>query len=359
MKATRFLILLLVPLLGLSQTTTNLGEGSSDQGNANVSLGYHTGNIGGYTTSVGANAGENNSANYNTFVGNSSGRLNTTGHRNVFVGQKSGYNNVSGVFNTFVGDASGAANTTGDANTFIGRGSGRNNTSGEYNTYLGVYSGENSATANDNTAIGHSAGRNLSTGYRNTLMGKQSGVSNNGNNNIFIGYRAGNENLSGSGNIFIGTQSGFNELGSNKLYIENSSDDVPLIYGDFTNGVLGINTKEIPSGYAFAVNGKTITEEIKVQLVSTWPDYVFESDYNLPSLSEVYRFIQNNGHLEDIPSAIEVQKEGILVGEMNAKLLKKIEELTLYLIQQQEIINAQNKMLEDFGKRIKKLENHD
>lgn len=48
-----------------------------------------------------------------------------------------------------------------------------------------------------------------------------------------------------------------------------------------------------------------------------------------------------------------------MVGEMNAQLLKKIEELTLYLIQQQEVINTQNKMLEDYGKRIKKLENHD
>jgi hypothetical protein len=72
-----------------------------------------------------------------------------------------------------------------------------------------------------------------------------------------------------------------------------------------------------------------------VQLYASWPDYVFDKRYNLPPLSEVEQHIKEKGHLKDIPSAEEVSQNGILLGEMNAKLLQKIEELTLYIIDQE------------------------
>ncbi len=65
-----------------------------------------------------------------------------------------------------------------------------------------------------------------------------------------------------------------------------------------------------------------------------WPDYVFDKNYEKLSLPELERFIDKHKHLPEMPAAMEVQQEGVSVGEMNAKLLKKIEELTLYIIEQ-------------------------
>ncbi len=88
------------------------------------------------------------------------------------------------------------------------------------------------------------------------------------------------------------------------------------------------------TGYLFNVNGKIICTEAKVQLNSAWPDYVFKSDYKLPTLSELEKFISTNRHLPNMPSATEVEKEkGFELGDMQKRLLEKIEELTLYLIQ--------------------------
>jgi hypothetical protein len=82
-----------------------------------------------------------------------------------------------------------------------------------------------------------------------------------------------------------------------------------------------------------SVNGKIRAHEIKVE-IANWPDYVFSPSYKLPNLKATEQFIRANNHLPEIPSAAEVEKEGISLGEMNAKLLKKIEELTLHLIEQ-------------------------
>lgn len=89
-------------------------------------------------------------------------------------------------------------------------------------------------------------------------------------------------------------------------------------------------------GWKLAVNGNIRAKEIKVE--TDWADFVFEKEYNLATLKEVESHIIKNGHLKDIPSASEVKKNGIYLGEMNSKLLQKIEELTLYTIQQQKEI---------------------
>ncbi|MEG1555472.1 MAG: hypothetical protein RR356_01955 [Bacteroidales bacterium] len=79
-------------------------------------------------------------------------------------------------------------------------------------------------------------------------------------------------------------------------------------------------------------NGTLKAKEILVTL-SNWPDYVFNKEYRLMTLKETEEYIQKNGHLPNVPSASEVEKEGIQLGEMNAILLQKIEELTLYVIE--------------------------
>ncbi len=97
----------------------------------------------------------------------------------------------------------------------------------------------------------------------------------------------------------------------------------------FNGGNVGIGTTA-PGTFKLAVNGNVRAKEIKVE--TGWSDFVFEKDYNLPTLEEVEEHIQDKGHLKDIPSAEEVAENGILLGEMDSKLLQKIEELTLYMI---------------------------
>ncbi len=119
-----------------------------------------------------------------------------------------------------------------------------------------------------------------------------------------------------------------------------------VIKGNTSN--IGIGTIN-PGSWKLAVNGKIRAKEIKVE--TGWADFVFYDDYKLPTLKEVENHIKEKGHLKDIPSATEVEKNGILIGEMNTKLLQKIEELTLYTIEQEKKIQA----LEEQAKEIKEL----
>jgi hypothetical protein len=115
------------------------------------------------------------------------------------------------------------------------------------------------------------------------------------------------------------------------------------------SGNVGIGTKNVnDANYKLFVETGIRTRKVKVD-VSTWADYVFSPSYKLPSLKEVEAFIKKNNHLPDVPSEAEVKKEGLDLGENQAVLLKKIEELTLYIIDQ-------NKKLEDQNKRIGNLE---
>ena len=103
------------------------------------------------------------------------------------------------------------------------------------------------------------------------------------------------------------------------------------------NGNVAIGTNSVPSGYQLAVEGKIRTREVRVDQ-DTWPDYVFKEEYHLPSLEDIQKHIKEKGHLPNIPSAKEVEENGIELGEMNKLLLEKIEELTLYILKQEERI---------------------
>jgi hypothetical protein len=102
-----------------------------------------------------------------------------------------------------------------------------------------------------------------------------------------------------------------------------------------TNGNVGIGVSDPVD--KFEVNGTIKAKEIKVE--TGWADHVFSKDYNLPTLKEVKSHIEFHKHLPDIPTEAEVKVSGINLGEMQVKLLQKVEELTLYLIQQQETID--------------------
>ncbi len=106
------------------------------------------------------------------------------------------------------------------------------------------------------------------------------------------------------------------------------------------NGNVGIGTADIQtSGYKLTVAGNIKAQEIKIQHPDQWYDFVFDDTYKLPQLSELESFVKQNKHLPDVPSEAEVMEQGINLGEMNGILLKKIEELTLYVIEQQKEID--------------------
>ncbi|WP_316810303.1 hypothetical protein [Pedobacter heparinus] len=124
-----------------------------------------------------------------------------------------------------------------------------------------------------------------------------------------------------------------------------------------SSGYLGIGT--LSPQERLSVNGNIRAREIKVE-TANWPDYVFTKDYKLPTLQQTEQHIKDKGHLPGIPSAAEVKANGIDLGEMNVKLLQKIEELTLHLIEKEKAISDQNKRIEKLEAFNEKLstQNH-
>lgn len=136
----------------------------------------------------------------------------------------------------------------------------------------------------------------------------------------------------------------------------------------FSSGNVGIGT-ETPKA-KLSVNGNILANEIKIKTDISVPDYVFESDYELKGLDFIANYVKSNKHLPEIPSAKEIERDGLDVASMNLLLLKKIEELTLYAIkqegeiknqnvksqQQNDLIAQQRKAIELMDQRIKKLE---
>ena len=102
---------------------------------------------------------------------------------------------------------------------------------------------------------------------------------------------------------------------------------------DATDGALKIGTTQKATGYKLNVGGKIIAEEVRVTLQASWPDYVFAKDYSLPSLQNLEQYIAANNHLPNVPAAAEIEKSGIGLGAMQTKMMEKIEELTLYILQ--------------------------
>ena len=102
----------------------------------------------------------------------------------------------------------------------------------------------------------------------------------------------------------------------------------------------------LPTGsHSLAVNGSALFTKAVVRLTGVWPDYVFKNDYKLKTFDELRGFIAQNNHLPNIPAAAEVEKNGIEVGDMQKRMMEKIEELTLYIIQQDKRIRELEKQV--------------
>jgi hypothetical protein len=105
-----------------------------------------------------------------------------------------------------------------------------------------------------------------------------------------------------------------------------------------------------------AVAGQVHAQEVKVSATVPGPDYVFEKGYNLPTLGDIQSFIEINKHLPDVPSAKEMEQNGIKLAEMNLLLLKKIEELTLYAIDQKSQLERQGEIIKNLQGSVGELE---
>jgi hypothetical protein len=183
-------------------------------------------------------------------------------------------------------------------------------------------------------------------------------VMNGSENGTGIAVKAVNSGAAGSQPAYIF----LDPLGITRMYsyLDVSSDTYNI--GNATGSALltikqtgnvGIDTTDPDA--KLAVNGTIHAKEVKVDLTGFgFPDYVFKPTYNLITLNEVKNYICQNHRLPEMPSAQEVAKEGMNLGELNKLLVKKVEELTLYLIQQKEETDRQNKVQQQQINKLKR-----
>ncbi|WP_228724386.1 bZIP transcription factor [Spirosoma sp. KUDC1026] len=327
-------------------------------------------------TFVGYQAGYKNVGQFNTFIGVNAGYSNTTGNSNFMLGTNAGSNSTTGSANFFVGDNAGGSNTTGGFNVFLGTNAGAGNTVGDNNTAIGFEANVGAgnlvnataigfravASANNTLVLGNGANVGIGTSTPTSKLHLVTGTANQS------GLRL--ENLTsnspatatgqtkfltvdGSGNVVLGSPASGGRVGADLWqqkgsYLQNVSGD---------GVVIGEEVSKTPTGYRLYVQDGILTEKVKVAVknASEWSDYVFAPSYKLASLAEVARFIQTNKHLPGVPSAAEVVEQGVDMAKMDAKLLEKIEELTLYSIQQQTTIEKQQATMEKQQGQIDEL----
>lgn len=133
-------------------------------------------------------------------------------------------------------------------------------------------------------------------------------------------------------------------LGSGKLVINANGGGGWSIHMT-ENGYFHYGSGLTPSGYPFSSQGKILAPEFVALAVNNWPDYVFDKKYNLMPLADVKRYIDQHSHLPNIPAAAQLEKDGIALADMSKKLMEKVEELTLYILQQQEQIDELKKLV--------------
>jgi hypothetical protein len=345
---TIFIILQLLGLPGLLLAQTSYNGNSvpiTGTGNAAFGAGLKLTTFGNNNTAMGFNAllknteGANNAAGgYNALLLNTSGTNNTAFGSESLDSNMVGFNNTANGFralhfsklgfeNTAVGAFALYSNNNGYSNTAIGEHSLLANTGGFANTAAGGLSMNGTTIGSYNTTAGYQSLYANSGGSYNVAIGNAAGLFNNGNNNLFLGNRAGYRE----------------KTATQKLYIASDSIQT-ILYGDFSTGQILMGVPD-PSNYTFKGNrklnvvGGIITDSIRVALSGTWADHVLYPAYKLTPLHDVEAYIKAKRHLPNIPSVDEVTKYGIDIALMNAKLLEKVEELYLYVIQQQKEID--------------------
>lgn len=162
---------------------------------------------------------------------------------------------------------------------------------------------------------------------------------------LVLGYTSGT-NLALDNNEIMARNNG----AESPLYLQGSGGDILMIPNESGTVGIGVTSNNyLPAGYLLAVDGKIISEEIRVEMSGDWPDYVFESDYQLTPLDELELQINDFGHLPGIPAAADIEANGFELGDMQKRMMEKIEELTLYLIEA-------NKQIQNLEQKVDLLE---
>lgn len=139
------------------------------------------------------------------------------------------------------------------------------------------------------------------------------------------------------------SKAGSKLLNNNVLAVNSAGANLMLVKA---NGSVGIGTTDT-KGYKLAVNGSGVFTRVVVKSYANWPDFVFNKDYDLPSLQEIEQYVTEHQHLPGIPSASDVDTDGVDLGDMNKKLLQKIEEQMLYIIEMnKKLVTLTNEMKE-------------
>ncbi len=160
------------------------------------------------------------------------------------------------------------------------------------------------------------------------------------------------EFVNGDGEWYVGTSRNFNGNELSFFRLGAASPAMSIL----PSGGVAIGGARVPTGVQLAVGGKVLCEEMEVQLQGSWPDFVFEDSYPLMPLEELEKSLTENRHLPGVPSAETVAREGINVGDMQGKLLQKVEELTLYVIQVNKDVESVRAENEALRARIAQLE---
>lgn len=303
----------------------------------------------------------------NTMIGAATGTSTTNGGNNSFLGISSGVYNTTGSFNQYFGSAAGANNRTGDHNVMIGAnagfdGVGTTAKNSSYGVFIGNYTGAQTI-ANFNIAIGHSASSYNTTGGATIAIGGYANghtAATNNTNSVFIGSQSGTwtginhaEPTTVANNLTNATAIGYQaqvtvsnaltlggvDANAVKVGIGMHNPQYPLDVKGVVNMRVAYNSPSMKindrdfmgigeSGEFWVSNFK-----MKYENETQWSDKVFEKDYKFLSIKELDEFVNKNKHLPNIPSAKEVVKNGVDNTEMTSKLLEKIEEMSLYIIQ--------------------------
>jgi hypothetical protein len=274
---------------------------------------------------------------------------NSTGSDNTVSGYTAGYDNTTGAGNTFIGYNTGRGVTTGNYNTIIGAsvtglssslsnsiiladGQGNQRVNINSSGYVGI--GTASPTAQlHTTGTVLFAGLPLNSSPKNVIVEDSLG---------HIGYEPASSFTGGGGG-----GSGSSDWASSGSNIYNSNAGVVVIGTVPTTLFSDANLK-------LAVNGDIYSQKLVVTLTG-WSDYVFDPGYKLLPLKDLEAFVLKNRHLPGVPSASEVEKGGVDVGANQNALLKKVEELTLYTIEQDKKIEDQYKLLMQMKAEIEEL----
>jgi trimeric autotransporter adhesin len=257
---------------------------------------------------------------------------------------------ISASDNSFGGNNSGTALITGSKNTMIGANAGALTNNANNNTFIGADAGANSSGNNSCNFIGHQAGSWTGTNFSSPVS-----VINNLTNATAIGFQA---QVSVPNALTLGG-TGANAV---KVGIGLHDPQYPLDVKGVVNMRISQNLPAIKINeknfMGIGENDEFWVSNFKIhyQNENQWSDKVFEKDYKLLRINELERYIKENKHLPNLPSAKEVVEKGIDNAQMTSKLLEKIEEQTLYIIELQKqnvLLNSKNKKLEN---RLDKIE---